>query len=45
MIDFIMKAAPFFVFALMAGIITKMAGDDLGKMFEIFKGLSFYIFV
>jgi len=42
MIDFIMKAAPFFVFALMAGIITKMAGDDLGKMFEIFKGLSFY---
>lgn len=45
MIDFIMLAAPYFVFALMAGIITKMAGDDLGKMFEIFKGLSFYALI
>lgn len=42
MIDFIMLASPFFVFALMAGIIAKMAGDDLNKMYEIFKGLSFY---
>lgn len=42
MIDFIMRAAPFFVFALMAGIIADMAGNDLSKMFEIFKGLSYY---
>jgi Na+/H+-dicarboxylate symporter len=32
MIDFIMKISPFFVFTLMAGLITSMAGDDLGKM-------------
>jgi Na+/H+-dicarboxylate symporter len=42
MIDFIMQVSPFFVFALMAGIIAEMAGDDITKMFEIFKGLSFY---
>lgn len=42
MIDFVMQAAPFFVFALLAGVISKMAGDDLGKVIEIFKGLSWY---
>lgn len=42
MVEVIMQGAPFFVFALMAGVISKMAGDDLGKMFEIFKGLSWY---
>ncbi|MCB0510402.1 MAG: dicarboxylate/amino acid:cation symporter, partial [Bacteroidetes bacterium] len=42
MIDFIMQLSPFFVFSLMAGLIASMAGDDLGKMVEIFKGLSFY---
>lgn len=42
MIDFIMRASPFFVFALMAGIIADMAGNDLSKMFQIFKGLSYY---
>ncbi|MCB0540397.1 MAG: dicarboxylate/amino acid:cation symporter [Bacteroidetes bacterium] len=45
MIDFIMMATPFFVFALMAGILTEMAGDDLGKMLDIFKGLGFYAIV
>jgi len=45
MIDFIMAASPFFVFALMAGLITSMAGDDLGKMKEIFFGLSYYSLV
>lgn len=42
MVDLVMRAAPFFVFALLAGVISKMAGDDLGKVVEIFKGLSWY---
>jgi len=42
MIDLVMQAAPFFVFALLAGVISKMAGDDIGKVIEIFKGLSWY---
>jgi Na+/H+-dicarboxylate symporter len=37
-----MQAAPFFVFALLAGVVSKMAGDDIGKVVEIFKGLSWY---
>jgi len=45
MIDFVMILAPYFVFALMAGILAEMAGDDLSKMLEIFKGLSFYFLV
>ncbi len=42
MVDFIMQAAPFFVFALLAGTISKMAGDDVSKMLDIFAGLSWY---
>lgn len=42
MVDFVMQAAPFFVFALLAGVVSKMAGDDIGKVYEIFKGLSWY---
>ncbi|MBL7473504.1 dicarboxylate/amino acid:cation symporter [Robertkochia sediminum] len=42
MVDLVMRAAPFFVFALLAGVVSKMAGDDLGKITEIFKGLSWY---
>ncbi|TXC81351.1 dicarboxylate/amino acid:cation symporter [Luteibaculum oceani] len=42
MVDVIMKAAPFFVFALLAGVVSKMAGDDPGKVIEIFKGLGWY---
>lgn len=42
MVDVIMKGAPFFVFALLAGVISKMAGDDPSKVLEIFKGLAFY---
>lgn len=45
MVDIIMKAAPYFVFALMAGIVSKMAGDDTSKVLEIFKGLSWYFLV
>lgn len=42
MVDLTMKAAPFFVFALLAGVVSQMAGDDVGKVVEIFKGLSWY---
>jgi len=42
MVNLIMKAAPFFVFSLLAGVISKMAGDNPTKIIEIFKGLSFY---
>lgn len=42
MVDVIMQAAPFFVFALLAGTVSRMAGDDIGKVMEIFKGLSWY---
>ena len=42
MVDVVMRAAPFFVFALLAGVVSKMAGDDIGKVYEIFKGLSWY---
>lgn len=45
MVELIMMAAPYFVFALMAGIISKMAGDDYMKMIEIFKSLSWYFMV
>ena len=42
MVDLVMQAAPFFVFALLAGVVSQMAGDDVGKVLEIFKGLSWY---
>ncbi len=42
MVDLIMKGAPFFVFALMAGVVNNIAGDNPGKIVEIFKGLGWY---
>lgn len=42
MVDMIMRAAPIFVFALLAGQISKMAGDDTQQVLQIFKGLSWY---
>lgn len=42
MVDLVMQAAPFFVFALLAGVVSTMAGDDVNKVLEIFKGLSWY---
>ncbi|MFT4544219.1 MAG: Na+/H+-dicarboxylate symporter [Bacteroidia bacterium] len=45
MVDFVMQAAPFFVFALLAGVISKMAGDDPNAVIEIFKGLGWYSLV
>ena len=41
MVDVVMKAAPFFVFALLAGVVAKMA-DTPGEVFEIFKSLGSY---
>lgn len=42
MVDIIMKGAPFFVFALMAGVVNDIAGDNPSKIIEIFKGLGWY---
>lgn len=42
MVDIVMKAAPYFVFALLAGTISKIAGDNPDKIVEIFKGLGWY---
>jgi len=41
MVEIVMKAAPFFVFALLAGVVAKMA-DTPAEVFEIFKGLGSY---
>lgn len=42
MVDVVMQAAPFFVFALLAGKISEMAGDNPAKAMEIFYGLGAY---
>lgn len=44
MVDVVMRAAPFFVFALMAGVLSNMA-DTPGEVFEIFIGLGSYSIV
>lgn len=41
MVDTIMSAAPFFVFALLAGVVAKMA-DSPAEVFQIFRGLGSY---
>jgi Na+/H+-dicarboxylate symporter len=41
MVDIVMKAAPFFVFCLLAGVVAKMA-DTPAEVFEIFLGLGSY---
>ena len=41
MVNMVMAAAPFFVFALLAGVIAKMA-DTPAQVFEIFLGLGSY---
>lgn len=45
MVDLIMQAAPFFVFALLAGKIAEIAGDNPAKVLEIFKSLLGYSLV
>ncbi len=42
MIDLIMLAAPYFVFCLMAGKLTELAGDNIHQMLEVFKSLGVY---
>jgi Na+/H+-dicarboxylate symporter len=42
MVEIVMKAAPFFVFALLAGKLSEMAGNDVGGILEIFKALGWY---
>ena len=44
MVDVIMRGAPFFVFALLAGVISQMA-EKPGDVLEIFKGLGVYSLV
>ncbi|MEM9338259.1 MAG: dicarboxylate/amino acid:cation symporter [Bacteroidota bacterium] len=41
MVDMVMKAAPYFVFALLAGVIAKMANSP-SEVLEIFIGLGSY---
>lgn len=41
MVELVMRAAPFFVFALLAGIVAKMANTP-AEVFEIFVGLGSY---
>ncbi|TNE53278.1 MAG: dicarboxylate/amino acid:cation symporter [Bacteroidetes bacterium] len=45
MVDVIMRAAPFFVFALLAGKFSEMAKDDPGKLLELFASLGVYSLV
>ena len=42
MVDVVMKGAPIFVFALLAGKLAAMAGDEPGRLIEIFKALGAY---
>lgn len=42
MVDVVMKGAPFFVFALMAGMLTEMAQGDLKSLGEILYSLLKY---
>ena len=41
-VDMIMKTAPYGVFALMAGLIVDLAGDDLGKALDLLYALGKY---
>ncbi|MDG2370714.1 MAG: dicarboxylate/amino acid:cation symporter [Flavobacteriales bacterium] len=45
MVDLIMKAAPFFVFALLAGKLSEIAKDDPSILFEVFYSLGAYCLV
>ena len=42
MVEIVMKGAPFFVFALLAGLVSEMAGDEPAKVFHLFKALGHY---
>lgn len=42
MVDMVMLGAPYFVFALLAGKLAEMAGNDPTRLVEIFKALGYY---
>jgi len=42
MVDVVMRAAPWFVFALMAGVVSRIAGDDPSAVLQLFKSLAGY---
>ncbi|MCB9169250.1 MAG: dicarboxylate/amino acid:cation symporter [Flavobacteriales bacterium] len=42
MVDVVMIGAPYFVFALMAGTVSRIAGDDPGAAMQLFKSLAGY---
>lgn len=42
MVDIVMWGAPYFVFALMAGMVGELAGDNPAMVLELFKGLTWY---
>lgn len=42
MVDIVMISAPYFVFALTAGLMGKLAGDDPAKLLEMLKALGSY---
>ncbi|MDZ7714668.1 MAG: dicarboxylate/amino acid:cation symporter [Balneolaceae bacterium] len=41
-VDFIMKTAPYGVFALMAGVIVDLAGDDISRAVDLLSALGWY---
>lgn len=43
MVDIVMRGAPFFVFALMAGKITQMAGDDTERIINLLGAITTYM--
>ena len=43
MVDVVMLAAPWFVFALMAGVVSRIAGDDPAAVLELFRSLAGYM--
>jgi Na+/H+-dicarboxylate symporter len=43
-VDLIMKIAPYGVFALMAGVIVDLAGDDIGQALDLLGALFWYTF-
>lgn len=42
MVEVVMRAAPWFVFALMAGVVSRIAGDDPAAVLQLFKSLAGY---
>lgn len=45
MVDIVMRGAPFFVFALMAGKLTQMANADTDRIINLLSAISAYMIV